>query len=268
MNAANAEYNAVKSDLHESEMKLNQLIEENKTLEFENEKSENEFKSRINQLSIVHDDKIINFQIELQKLSTQLTKKQTELSALVEPTTEKLPEQIEISEELKCAHAEFERIDEEIIGAKAINANNKKLIAERTSEIKKKQENLIEIIEKITQLTAEISDYFSNLDGVVKEEFAGEIELSVELLEYVMSRDEYKDCFKITANGKVFPYECNGALQNNVKMQVLANLQRLKGYAGVTVMDNCEANTTQPSNTCGLNCVLAFATNDNELIIK
>ena len=83
-----------------------------------------------------------------------------------------------------------------------------------------------------------------------------------------MIRDEYKDCFKITANRKVFPYECNGALQNNVKMQVLANLQRLKGYAGVTVMDNCEANTTQPVNTCGLNCVLAYATLENKLIIK
>ena len=83
-----------------------------------------------------------------------------------------------------------------------------------------------------------------------------------------MSRDEYKDCFKITANGKMFPYECNGALQNNVKMQVLANLQRLKCYTGVTVMDNCEANTTQPVNTCGLNCVLAYATLENELTIK
>ena len=122
---------------------------------------------------------------------------------------------------------------------------------------------------KTTDETAtEISDYFSNLAAIVKQEFAGDIELDVQLLEFVMSRDEYKDCFKITANGKVFPYECNGALQNNVKMQVLANLQRLKGYTGVTVMDNCEANTTQPVNTCGLNCVLAYATLENELTIK
>ena len=83
-----------------------------------------------------------------------------------------------------------------------------------------------------------------------------------------MSRGEYKDCFKITANGKVFPYECNGALQNNVKMQILYNLQRLKGYTGITVMDNAESNTTQPINTLDLNCVLAYATNDNELTIK
>ena len=169
---------------------------------------------------------------------------------------------------MKVAHSEFETINERIIGAKAINANNAKLIESRTAEIKLKQSNLLEIIEKITTLTTEISDYFSNLAAIVKQEFAGDIELDVQLLEYVMSKDEYKDCFKITANCKVFPYECNGALQNNVKMQVLANLQRLKGYTGVTVMDNCEANTTQPVNTCGLNCVLAYATNDNELIIK
>jgi len=122
--------------------------------------------------------------------------------------------------------------------------------------------------EKIVTLTEEISSYFSNLSGIIQQEFAGDIKIDVELLKYVMSQDEYKDCFKITANGKVFPYECNGALQNNVKMQILFNLQRLKGYTGVTVMDNCEANTTQPINTLGLNCVLAFATNDNELIIK
>jgi hypothetical protein len=83
-----------------------------------------------------------------------------------------------------------------------------------------------------------------------------------------MSRDEYKDCFKITANGKIFPYECNGALQNNVKMQILYNLQRLKDYKGVTVLDNAEANTTQPINTLGLNAIIAFATLENELIIK
>ncbi len=83
-----------------------------------------------------------------------------------------------------------------------------------------------------------------------------------------MSKDEYKDCFKITANGKVFPFECNGALQNNTKLQILANMQRLKGYTGVTILDNAEANTTQPLNTLGLNAVIAYATLENELTIK
>jgi len=268
MAAVNRECNAVKSDLEEAERKLNRVIEANKLVESENYSKGVQFKID-NEKSIKEiANKINDFENELTKLSNQLTEKQSELSSLIEPTPEKLPETIEISEELKTAHSEFERINEEIIGAKAINTNNAKLIQSRTAEIKLKQANLLEIIEKITTLTTEISDYFSNLATIVKQEFTGDIELDVQLLEYVMSKDEYKDCFKITANGKVFPYECNGALQNNVKMQVLANLQRLKGYSGVTVMDNCEANTTQPVNTCGLNCVLAYATLENELTIK
>ncbi len=268
MSAINSEYNAVKSDLQEAERKLNRVIEANKLVESDNAYLKADFDYQNEKAIQICTDKIIAYSAILKENLEILSEKQTELSALIEPTPEKLPESVEISEELKEAHAEFERINEQIIGAKAINTNNAKLIESRTAEIKLKQANLLQIIEKITTLTTEISDYFSNLAAIVKQEFAGDIELDVQLLEYVMSKDEYKDCFKITANGKVFPYECNGALQNNVKMQVLANLQRLKGYTGVTVMDNCEANTTQVINTCGLNCVLAYATNDNELIIK
>ena len=266
--AVNREYNAVKSDLQEAERKLNRVIEANKLVESENYSKSVQFKiDNEKQVKVIESD-IATYERELFTANKILTAKQAELLGLIEPTPEKLPESVEISEELKTAHSEFERINEQIIGAKAINANNALLIESRSSEIKLKQANLLEIIEKITTLTTEISDYFSNLATIVKQEFSGDIELDVQLLEYVMSRDEYKDCFKITANGKVFPYECNGALQNNVKMQVLANLQRLKGYTGVTVMDNCEANTTQPVNTCGLNCVLAYATLENELTIK
>lgn len=268
MAAVNREYNAVKSDLQEAERKLNRVIEANKLIESDNKEAaelfatdlETKIKAKIATISWAGD--------ALAKQQTQLRIYEGKLSKLTEPTTEKLPESVEISEELKAAHAEFEAINEQIIGAKAINANNAKLIESRTEEIKLKQSNLLEIIEKITTLTTEISDYFSNLATIVKQEFAGGIELDVQLLEFVMSRDEYKDCFKITANRKVFPYECNGALQNNVKMQVLANLQRLKGYTGVTAMDNCEANTSDPINSLGLNCVLAYATYDKELIIK
>jgi len=268
MNSINSEYNAVKSDLQEAERKLNKVIEANKIVETDNRVLGNSFES-LKKTSIgLRDENILKFQIELQKLSKQLTEKQTELSALIEPLPEKLPESVEISEELKEAHATFELLKIDINKAYGVNENNAFLITTRSIEIKEKQDNLLQIIKKITTLTTEISDYFSNLATIVKQEFAGDIALDVELLEYVMSRDEHKDCFKITANGKVFPYECNGALQNNVKMQVLFNLQRLKGYAGVTVMDNCETNTTQPINTLGLNCVLAFATNDEQLIIK
>lgn len=156
----------------------------------------------------------------------------------------------------------------EIIGAKAINENNAKLITERSEIIKEKQINLLQIIDEMVILESEISKYFSNLTNIVKSEFSGDILIDVELLEHVMSRDEYKDCFKITANGKVFPYECNGALQNNVKMQILYNLQRLRGYTGITIMDNAESNTTQPINTLGLNCVLAGAGYEWKLTIK
>ena len=83
-----------------------------------------------------------------------------------------------------------------------------------------------------------------------------------------MSSDDYDDCFKITVDGKIFPYECNGALQNNAKFQILSTLQKIRGYNGVTLMDNCESNTTQPINICGTNAVITFATNDLELTIK
>jgi len=268
MSAINSEYNAVKSDLNEAERKLNKVIESNKLVESDNERFKIAFESTKATEIDTAECNINELKSNLEKLTKQLTEKQTELSNLIEPTPEKLPESVEILIELKDAHLEFEHLKELIIGAKAINENNNALFWERSAQIKSKQANLLTIIEKITTLTTEISDYFSNLSNIVKQEFAGEILINVQLLEYVMSRDEYKDCFKITANGKVFPYECNGALQNNVKMQILFNLQRLKGYTGVTVMDNCEANTTDPINSLGLNCVLAYATLETQLIIK
>lgn len=268
MHAINSEYNVVKSDLQEAERKLNKVIDSNKQIESDNEFLKKSFEIENKKCVEEQNLKIEILNKDLYRLKDEWSIVNGKLAILQEPTPEKLPEQLEISDELKQAHIDFETINEQIIGAKAINANNAKLITERSNEIKEKQANLLQIIEQITTLTTEISDYFSNLTNIVKSEFAGDIEIDVELLEYVMNRGEYKDCFKITANGKVFPYECNGALQNNVKMQILYNLQRLKGYTGVTVMDNCEANTTQPINTLGLNCVLAYATNDNQLVIK
>ena len=206
--------------------------------------------------------------LSLDKLNENLIVAQNQLSELKEPELLKMPEEMQISDELKNAHSEFEILNKRIIGQIAINGNNVKLREQYNTEIKALQGSLFTIGEEIAKLTKEISDYFSNLQGIVKSEFAGDIEIDVELLEYVLTKDEWKDCFKITANGKVFPYECNGALQNNLKLQVLATFQRMKGYSGITLMDNCEANTTQPINTCGLNCVLAYATNDENLIVK
>lgn len=267
MNESNSKYLSVKSDLERAEKGLESLLSKNAKINADNEflrdsfdDSKNSEISRLNQL-------ISNLKDRIDQLVISRDKLKNDLANLTEPIPERLPETIEISEQLKQAHADFELQNKEITKQIGVNENNVRLRAQYNAEIKALQGSLFTIGEEIAKLTAEISDYFSNLEGIVKSEFAGKIEIGVELLEYVMSRDEYKDCFKITANGKVFPYECNGALQNNLKLQVLATFQRLKGYTGITLMDNCEANTTQPVETCGLNCVLAYATNDENLSI-
>ena len=267
MNENNSKYLSVKSDLERAEKELEILLSKNAKIKADNEflrdsfyGSKNPEISRLNQL--ISDLKEVIFKLEFSR--DQL---KNDLANLTGQTPERLPETIEISDQLKQAHADFELQNKEITKQIGVNENNVKLRAQYNAEIKQLQDSLFTIGEEITKLTAEISDYFSNLEGIVKSEFSGKIEIGVELLEYVMSRDEYKDCFKITANGKVFPYECNGALQNNLKLQILATFQRLKGYTGITLMDNCEANTTQPVETCGLNCVLAYATNDENLSI-
>jgi len=268
MNGLNEAYLSLKSKLtakesvllatENSNSKVDQLNKDELSL-FENKKAL-DIKTKTAEL------KHVITSIKEESLRLELLQK--ELDGLKEPTPEKLPEALKISEELKKAHADFTELEKSIIGANAINENNAKNIEELQKEITKKQAYLLEIGENIAKLTAEITDYFSNVKGIIQEEFKGDIDIDVELLEYVMARDEYKDCFKITANGKVFPYECNGALQNNVKMQILFNLQRLAKYSGVTILDNAESNTTQEVKTHGLNCILAYATNDNELIIK
>lgn len=267
MNESNSKYLSVKSDLERAEKGLESLISKNAKIKADNEfirdsfdDSKNSEISRLNQL-------ISDLKSRIDQLVISRDKLKNDLANLTEPIPERLPETIEISEQLKQAHVDFELQNKEITKQIGVNENNVRLRAQYNAEIKQLQDSLFTIGEEISKLTAEISDYFSNLEGIVKSEFSGKIKIGVELLEYVMSRDEYKDCFKITANGKVFPYECNGALQNNLKLQVLATFQRLKGYTGITLMDNCEANTTQPVETCGLNCVLAYATNDENLSI-
>jgi len=264
----NSKYMAVKFDLQEAQRKLNNVIESNKKIEADNEFFKSSFYDTQKKAIDECEYKIKEFHAEIQKLSYQLTEKLSELSALAEPTPEKLPEAFGISDELKAANEQYQALQVEINKAQGVNENNARLITERAEQIKEKQANLLQIMEQINDLQTAISAYFSNLSEIVKTEFAGDIDIDVDLLEYVISRDEYKDVFKITANGKIFPYECNGALQNNVKMQILFNMQRIQGYTGVTLVDNAEANTSQPINTNGLNCVLAFATFDTELIIR
>lgn len=266
MSADNTVYLTAKSQADYAEKMLNDAIERNKKIHAENDEKKRAF-------DIDKTNKIANLEAELKKLAAEkieVEQKVKELSEqleqLVEPVMAKLPESMEISEDLKMAHQRYQVVQTAIIEANAVNMNNSKNRAKWENEISENQGKLFELNSQITDLTAQISDYFSNLKSIVSTEFAGEIEIGVELLEYVISKDEYKDCFRITANGKVFPYECNGALQNNTKLQVLATLQRLKGYTGITVMDNCESNTSTPINTCGLKCVLTYATHDKELV--
>jgi seryl-tRNA synthetase len=268
MHEVNNKYTLAKSELTRYENELKEITSRNENIRKNNDMISKVFEQdKSSNLSKLNAEKS-ELETKINELTKQLTDKQAELSELIEPTYEKLPESLEISDELKQSHEIFEIESKKIIGQTAINENNVKLREQYAAEIKQLQSNLFTIGEQITVLTAEISDYFSNLNNVVKSEFSGEIDVDVELLEYVMSRDEWKDCFKITANGKVFPYECNGALQNNLKLQILSTFQRLKDYKGITLLDNAEANTTQPINTCGMNCILAFATNEKELTIK
>ncbi|MFA6570401.1 MAG: hypothetical protein WCT77_04115 [Bacteroidota bacterium] len=268
MNEENSEYLRIKTNVNAVEKSISEIKDRNSKLETKNREDESKFKTEKN-------TKISSLKTEIEKnnkrilnLETTNANHQTDLLKITEPVAEKLPEASEISEELKQAHLRFETENKIIIENSAINSNNAKNKEKWESEIKINQTKLFKIDAEIVKLTAEISDYFSNLDAIVKKEFAGEIEIGVELLEYVISKDEYKDCFKITANGKVFPYETNGALQNNVKLQILATIQKLKNYIGITIFDNCESNTTQKINTCGLQCVLAKATNETVLTIK
>lgn len=268
MTVANGEYRSVVNSIDSVRARLSSIEIQNTEVRKKNELTLSTFDNeKAKKIGMIKAD-ISELEKRIGESAVKIEELKNKLSSLTEPTPEALPEEITIPDNLRAAHAEFIVIEKEITGAEAINAHNAAKRADNDTQIKIKQELLMDLDTTIVQLRQEISDYFSNLNGIVKQEFAGNIEIGVELLEYIMSRDEYKDCFRITANGKVFPYECNGALQNNVKLQVLASLQRLNNYTGITIMDNCEANTTDPINTCGLPCVLATATNESELKIS
>lgn len=268
MRDVNNQYLTIKDERDRLQTNLNFIEAENK------KRSENEVKLKrsfeINKTNQIDDlksqiEETENQIIELEKAIKTLTEK---LEQLKEPTLEQLPTELTISDELKEAHSQYQELRDEIVGAKAINSNNEVNKEKKNKEVKTKRELLLEVDGKIITLQSEITSYFSNLTDVVEKEFKGKLKIGVQLQEYVITRDEYKDVFKITADSKVFPNECNGALINNVKLQVLAGLQRLKGYNGITIMDNAEANTTQPIDKNGLNLVVAKATESKELIIK
>lgn len=261
MNAANSEYNSISAKIDRINSEIAQISAENLKIKQKNEELRASFEAEKQSRIVRSESEIKKLEAEKLELLNTVQSLEIQLSGIKEPEPEKLPEALEIPAELVEAKKQFDIQDKlisEATGACKHNASNR---AKWHAEITSNQSVLFSLNEQIVKLKSEIADYFSSLKDVVKSEFPGEIEIDVQLLKYVMARDEYDPDFKITANGKVFPYECNGALQNNLKLQVLAGLQRLSSYNGPTVMDNCEANTTQPINTCGLPCLLAQATN-------
>ncbi len=268
MREANNKHLSIKDELERTVNSLNSINAKNATIKKENEANKRKFDIE-NSNGIFNAEKAIgDFNKKIEILKSEIAILQGDLDNLEEPQLKELPTEMEVSEELQEFHNQYVEIHEAIIGANAVNANNAKIKERSENEIKENQTLIAELDSKIVNLQSEISDYFSNLDGVVKKEFSGKIEIGVQLQEYVITRDEYKDCFKIVADGKIFPSECNGAFKNNVKLQLLRGLQNLKGYKGITIFDNAEANTTDPINGEGLNLVIARATNDKELVIS
>lgn len=174
----------------------------------------------------------------------------------------------QISPELIESHRLYELEVLAKTDAEAINRHNEKLRKEKELEKTAKKQTLFEIAERIAKIQQEITDYFANLADIVTKKFAGDHVIELKLQEYVITTDDYKDCFVILADKKEFPTSCNGAMVNNVKCQILNGLQKMAGYKGVTLFDNAEANTTTPLNTLDLNIVVASATNDKTLNIK
>lgn len=267
MAAANNEYNSISAKIDRINSEIAQISAENLKIKQQNEALKSSFeaekKSRIEKA----ESDIKKLEAEKLELLNAVQSLEIQLSGIKEPEPEKLPEALEIPAELVEAKKQFDAQDKLISEAIGACKHNESSRVKWNAEITNNQAVLFSLNEQIVKLKSEIADYFSSMKDVVKSEFPGEIEIDVQLLKYVMARDEYDPDFKITANGKVFPYECNGALQNNLKLQVLAGLQKLSSYNGPTVMDNCEANTTQPINTCKLPCLLAQATNIQTLNI-
>ena len=268
MREANNKHLSIKDEFERVANSLNSINAKNATIKKENEANKRKFDIEKSN-NVFNAEKFIkDFTVKIDLLNAEIKVLQTELDGLKEPKLKELPTETTISEELESFHQSFVELSEEITGAKAVNKNNANIKAKSEDEIKEHQALIANLDSEIVELQAKISDYFSNLDGVVKKEFGGQIEIGVQLQEYVITKDDYKDCFKIIADGKVFPSECNGAFKNNVKLQLLRGLQKLRKYNGITIFDNAEANTTEKINGDGLNLVIARATEDKELIIS
>ena len=268
MRASNNDYLSVKDELERIVDTIQKTEAENVIILQKNEAKERSF--NINKTNKIESAKkgISDYRAEIVVLTKAIATLKNEISELKEPKLKALPTELTISDELSKAHDEYSELMIKITKAEGVNENNELNKSKKIKEVADNREFMSELDKKIVPLQNEISDYFSNLKDIVEKEFEGKIKIGVQLQEYVITKNEYKDCFKIIANDNIFPSECNGAFLNNVKLQVLRTLQRLKNYSGLTIMDNAEANTTEPLNSEGLNIIVAKAINENQLLIK
>lgn len=269
LNDNNAAFNSVRSEVEELEKTLAQYTARNAETEKRNKQLLAELKAQK------------EAEIEKIKIGLQLSKNtlidaeekvavQEQVLAGIQGREVELQQVAEatISDELAERHRLYTEQYEAKLSAEAVNKHNEKLRAENETEREKKRAAIMELTERITALKQAISDYFANLANVITEKFAGQYKIELKLQEYVITNDDYKDCFRVIANGKEYPHGCNGAMQKNVECQLLNGLQKLAGYNGLTVIDNAEANTTIPLDTLELNAVVAKATENKELTLK
>ncbi len=268
MDKKNESFLSVQKNLEFETVLLDKIKFRNSEIEKENNKKSTNFETE-KQKDIKHLSSLIN-ELEATRKVTKKTLDNaiSEIEAMKMPELETLPTDVEISEELKDAHTEYLNAKE--IQTKQIGVNENNVLERqlRDGKIKSMQTILFNLDTEIVKLKQEISNYFSHLDKVVDETFTGRFEIGVKLQELIVTKNEYKDVFKITADGRVFPYECSGAMINNIKLQILRGLQNLADYKGITIMDNVEANTTEKIEAYDLSLISAQATFDKELTFE
>ena len=160
MRAVNGVYLTLKDERDRLQSQLNRIEEENKRNAEDTEKLKRAFDiKKTNQIDelkkeiALQEKSIVTFEAEILSLEKQL-------SELKEPTLEELPTELTISDDLQEAHNEYQKLRDEIVGAKAVNANNQEKKALAEIEIKKMQSLLMEVDTEIIKLQEEITDYF------------------------------------------------------------------------------------------------------------
>src|SRR5678816_920699 len=121
MRAINGVYLTLKDERDRLQSQLNRIEEENKKIIENAEKLKRAFDiKKTNQIDelkkeiSLQEKNISTFEAEISDLEKQLAE-------LKEPTLEELPTELTISDELQEAHIEYQKLRDEIVGAKAVN---------------------------------------------------------------------------------------------------------------------------------------------------